>query len=169
MNRVPPIDAVEHIGQLRGRDSNNAVGRRRPDETALLQPFGVERHAEAVVPKNFDQIASGAAKDVEVAGVRIAMQSFLDLQSQTIHAAPHIGAADSEPHAYTRGDRDHRRSNTSRTRRSAGSSNLRPTRMRYLPETSISMVSGIADAGSATSRSAVTTTGISCGADALDA
>jgi hypothetical protein len=40
----------------------------------------------------------------------------LDLQNQTIHAAPHIGATDSQPNSYTRGDRDHRRSNTLSTR-----------------------------------------------------
>ena len=67
MDRVPPIDPIEHVGQLRGRDSNYAVGRRWPDEAALLQPFGVERHAETIMPKNLDQVTSGASKDVEIA------------------------------------------------------------------------------------------------------
>ena len=56
MTRIPPIDSIEHVGQLRGRDSNYAVGRRWPDEAAFLQPFGVERHAETVMPDNLDQI-----------------------------------------------------------------------------------------------------------------
>ena len=54
-NRVPPINSVEHVGKLRGRDRQHTVARRRPDEAALLQPFGVERHAAAVMPKNLDQ------------------------------------------------------------------------------------------------------------------
>src|SRR5450759_319951 len=85
MTRIPPIDSVEHIGQLRGRDSDYAVRRRWPDEAAFLQPFGVERHAETVMPKNLDQVASGASKDVKITRVRIAPQCFLDLQSQAIH------------------------------------------------------------------------------------
>ena len=76
MNRVPPIDAIEHVGELRGRDSNNAVGRRWPDETTLLQPFGIERHADAVMPKNLDQIAPDASEHVEIARVRIATEEL---------------------------------------------------------------------------------------------
>jgi hypothetical protein len=79
MTRIPPIDSVEHIGQLRGRDSNYAVRRRWPDEAAFLQPFGVERHAETVMPKNLNQVTSGASKDVKITCVGIASQRFLDL------------------------------------------------------------------------------------------
>src|ERR1039457_4431557 len=48
MTRVAPVDPVEHIGQLRRRDTEHAIDRRRPDEAALLQPFGVEQHAETL-------------------------------------------------------------------------------------------------------------------------
>jgi hypothetical protein len=71
MTRIPPIDSVEHIGQLRGRDSNYAVRRRWPDEAAFLQPFGVERHAETVMPKNLNQVTSGASKDVKITCVGV--------------------------------------------------------------------------------------------------
>jgi hypothetical protein len=71
MTRIPPIDSVEHIGQLRGRDSNYAVRRRWPDEAAFLQPFGVERHAETVMPKNLNQVTSGASKDIKITCVGI--------------------------------------------------------------------------------------------------
>src|SRR6516162_11190712 len=60
MNRVPPIDSVEHVGELGSRDSNNAGGRRWPDEEPLLKPLGIERHADAVMPKHLDQVASHA-------------------------------------------------------------------------------------------------------------
>src|SRR6202165_5328358 len=92
MTRIAPIDPVEHVGQLRGRDSNYAVRRRWPDEAALLQPFGVEQHAETVMPDDLDQIAARASEDKEIARVGIAPQRFLDLQTQTVHAAPHVGS-----------------------------------------------------------------------------
>ena len=56
---------VKHIGQLRRGDRDRAVGRRRPDETAALQPLGVQRHADPVVPENLDQMTAFAAKDVQ--------------------------------------------------------------------------------------------------------
>src|SRR5271169_4076982 len=162
MNRVPPIDSVEHVGELRSRDSNHTIGWRRPDEAALLQPFGVERHTEAVMPKNLDQVTSGASEDVKITCVRIPPQRFLDLQSQAIHAAPHVRSSDRQPDPHARGDRDHRRSSTSSTRRSACASTPLLTRTRYLPATSISIFSTTVDGAAATaSRSAVTITGIS--------
>ena len=51
---VPPIDPVEHVGQLRRTDRDDPVGRRRPDEPAALQPLGVERHADAVMPNDLN-------------------------------------------------------------------------------------------------------------------
>ena len=69
--RVAPIDPVEHVRQLRRRDPDDAVGRRRPEEAALLQPLGVERHAQPVVPKDLDEVASGAPEDVQIARVRV--------------------------------------------------------------------------------------------------
>src|SRR6267154_866250 len=99
--RVPPVDPVEHVGKLRRRDSNHPVGRRRPDEAALLQPFGVERHAETVMPKNLNQVTSGASKDVEITRMRIPPQRFLDLQSKAVHAAPHVRSSDRKPDPHT--------------------------------------------------------------------
>ena len=52
-NWIPPVDAVEHIGQLRRTDRDDPVGWRRPQKPAALQPLGIKRHANAVVPKNF--------------------------------------------------------------------------------------------------------------------
>ena len=90
MTRIAPIDSVEHVGQLRSRDSNHTVGRRWPKEAAFLQPFGVERHTETVMPDDLDQIATRASEDKKIARMRITAQRFLDLQSQAIHAAPHV-------------------------------------------------------------------------------
>src|SRR5438270_11030718 len=97
MTRIPPIDSVEHVGQVRGRDSNYAVRRRWPDEAASLQPFGVERHAETIMPDNLDQISTGAPENEEIACMGIAPQCLLDLQSQAIHASPHVRSSDRKP------------------------------------------------------------------------
>src|SRR5882762_9253917 len=52
-----------------------------------------------------------AAKNIKIAGMRIALQPLLDLQRQAVHAAPHVGVADCQPHPYPRGNRDHRPDN----------------------------------------------------------
>jgi hypothetical protein len=63
--------------------------------------------------------------------MRISLQGFLDLQSQTIHAAPHVRSPDGKPDPNTRRDRDHRRrSRMSSTRPKASVSKSRSTRMR---------------------------------------
>jgi hypothetical protein len=49
-------------------------GRRWPDKSAALQPLGVERHADPVVPENLDQMAALAAEHVEIAAMRIALR-----------------------------------------------------------------------------------------------
>src|SRR5258705_14011522 len=72
MTRVPPIDPVEHVGKLCRRNGNHPVRRRRPDELAVLQPLGVERHAEAVMPENLDEIAAPSSENIQIAGMRIA-------------------------------------------------------------------------------------------------
>src|SRR5487761_2147473 len=163
VTRVTPIDPVKHIGQLRRRDAEHAIDRRRPDEAALLEPFGVERHTETVMPDDLDQIATRTSEDKKITRMRIAPQRFLDLQSQAIHAAPHVRSSDRKPDAHIRGNRDHRRrSSTSSTRRSAAASTPLLTRTRYFPARSISIASTIVEGRmQAASCSAVTTTGIS--------
>jgi hypothetical protein len=54
-------------GLRRGR-----LGWRRPDKPAALQPFGTERHANAVMPENLDQMTEFATKNGNVASIRIA-------------------------------------------------------------------------------------------------
>ena len=100
MDRVPPIDPVEHVGELRSGNRDRAAGHGWPDEAAPLQTLGVQRHAKAIMPKDLDQVALGAAEDEKIAGMGIALQGFLDLQSQAVHAAPHVGSPDREPHMY---------------------------------------------------------------------
>src|SRR5580704_6426364 len=113
------------------------------------------------MPDDLDQIAARASEDKKISCMRITAKRFLHLQSQAIHAAPHIGSPDRKPDAYARGNRDHRPSNTSSTHRRAFPSKLRPTRTRYLATTSISILSSTADGGAVTaSCPAVIVTGI---------
>ena len=42
------------------------------------------------MPENFDQVARSPTKDAKIAGMRIAVQRFLDLKGQAVHAAAHI-------------------------------------------------------------------------------
>jgi hypothetical protein len=48
------------------------------------------------------QIAPHASEHVEITGMGIAPERFLDLQSQSVHAAPHVSSSDREPHPYAR-------------------------------------------------------------------
>jgi hypothetical protein len=59
--------------------------------------------------QNLDQVTALASEYVEIAGMGIALQRFLDLQCQAVHAAPHVGMAGGKPHPHPGGDRDHRR------------------------------------------------------------
>src|SRR5664280_76782 len=163
ITRIAPVDPVEHIGQLRRRNPEHAIDRRRPDEAALLQPFSVERHTETIMPDDLDQIATRTSEDKEITRMRIAPQRFLDLQSQAIHTPPHVRSSDRKPDAHIRGNRDHRRrSSTSSTRRSVSASTPLLTRTRYLSARSISIVAVTVDACVLTaSCSGVTITGIS--------
>src|SRR5690349_25057341 len=63
-NRVSPVDPVKHIGQLGCADRDDAVGRCRPHKATAFQPLGIKRHANAVVPKNLDQVTASPAKNV---------------------------------------------------------------------------------------------------------
>src|SRR4029077_15301427 len=53
-------------------------------------------------------MTSSPSEDVQITGMRIALQYFLDLQCQAVHPTPHVGVADCQPNAHPRWDRDHR-------------------------------------------------------------
>ena len=92
---------VEHMGELSRRDRDRAVRRRRPDKLTLLQPLRVERHAGPSCHKILIR-SLVHHEDIEVAGMRIAMQRFLNLKRQRVHALTHVGPADRQPHLNAR-------------------------------------------------------------------
>src|SRR5215470_6776434 len=138
-NRVAPVDPVEHIGQLGCADRDNPVGRCRPHKAAALQPLGIKRHANAVMPKNFDQVTAFPAKNVKIAGMRITLQLLLNLERQPIHPLAHIGAADRQPHPHPTRNWDHRRANASTTAAAKAGDTEAGIRTRALPANSISI------------------------------
>ena len=107
---ISPINSFEHISHLRRRDRQNAIGRRWPDELSSVQSFGVKREPDAIMPKDFRQIAAATAEDVEIAGMGIAFQSLLNLKRKTLHPAPHVRMARRDPNSRAAGNGDHDRS-----------------------------------------------------------
>src|SRR6266436_1616745 len=75
---MSPVDSFEQVPQLSRRDHDDPVRGRWPNEAASLQSLGVQRRAQAVMPKNLDQPATLAPKKEKIAGVGIALQSLLD-------------------------------------------------------------------------------------------
>ena len=73
------------------------------------RPLGVKRHADAVMPQDLDQVTALTTENLEVSGMRIVTQHLLDLDRQAVHAPPHVGVPDSQPHPHPRGDWDHHR------------------------------------------------------------
>src|ERR1700694_3227790 len=80
-----------------------------------------------------------AAENIKIAGMRIALQPLLDLQRQAIHAAPHVGVADCQPHPNSRGNRDHRPDNALTTAAANPVGIEAGMRKRALPANSISI------------------------------
>src|SRR3984885_4064771 len=126
------------------RDRHRALRRRGPDELAAVQPLGVQRQADAIMPKNLGQIAPTPAEDIEIAGMGIALKAPLDRQSQALHAGAHVRVPRRDPYPDAARDRDHRRLRSSSTRCSASASTSRSTRTRKPPLSSISIIPPLA-------------------------
>ena len=50
-------------------ERDHALSRRGPDETTLLEPFGIKRHADAVVPDDLDQRSRPPSEHEQVAAM----------------------------------------------------------------------------------------------------
>jgi len=83
--------------------------------------------------------SSSPSEDVQIAGMRIALQYFLDLQRQAVHPTPHVGVADCQPNAHPRSDRDHRPDSALTTAAANPTGIKAGMRMRAFPANSISI------------------------------
>ncbi len=61
------------------------------------------------MPDDLEQVAPSTTKDEQITGVRVAVQGFLNLQCQSVHASPHVGPADRQPDPRAQWYRDHGR------------------------------------------------------------
>src|SRR5258705_8426997 len=95
------------------------------------------------MPQDLDQIAATAAEDIEIAGMRIALQALLNRKSQALHPTAHVRVASGDPDPDAARDRDHRRLRSSSTCCSASTSTSRSTRTRQ-PPSSISIIPDLA-------------------------
>src|SRR5229473_6235227 len=96
---------------------------RRNGDTWSVRPYsGCQGYVIVAERKPYvecRELATTTPEHEQIACMGIAPQRFLDLESQAIHAAPHIGSSDRQPDPHAGRNGDHRRSNTSSTRRSA--------------------------------------------------
>jgi hypothetical protein len=109
------------------RHGHCAIDGLRPNETATIQTFGIQRQAEAIMPQGLNQRTPAPAENVNVASERIPSQALRHLQGQTPHAATHVGIARCDPNPHAGRDRDHPRNAVS-TRRNAARFTSLPTR-----------------------------------------
>src|SRR5271163_858646 len=84
-------------------------------------------------------MTSSAAEDVQIAGMPVALQYFLDLQRQAVHPTPHVGVADCQPNPHPRRNRDHRPDSALTTAAANPAGIDAGIRMRAFPANSISI------------------------------
>src|SRR6267154_1310 len=101
-------------------------------------------------------MTSSAPKDVQIAGMRIALQYFLDLQRQAVHTTPHVGVADRQPNPHPRRDRDHRPDSALTTAAANPAGIEAGMRMRAFPANSIA-IAGAAGHPASSPAGAITT------------
>lgn len=79
MLRVTPVDRLQQIAHLRRGQRYHAIYSLRPHELPAIQPFGVERQAEPVMPDRLDQRAASAAEHKYITSKRIPAKPLLYL------------------------------------------------------------------------------------------
>jgi hypothetical protein len=76
--RASPIDPFEKIAHLSRAQRNHAVVGLGPDDTTVLEALGVARTAQTVVPDRFDQRPVASAKNEDVDGERMTLETLLN-------------------------------------------------------------------------------------------
>src|SRR5690606_4777394 len=77
---IAPVDPFQQIAELCTGDGHSGPALAdRPDELARLQPLQIERHADAVMPEDLDQIAFAATEAEDLAAMGITAQALLHL------------------------------------------------------------------------------------------
>lgn len=88
---ITPIYLLKKVSELRCRYLQRlASSTRRPDELPSLKMLCVKGHAHAIMPKQLHEIASTSKEAKDLASMWVTVYALLHLQSQRIHAAPHV-------------------------------------------------------------------------------
>jgi len=76
---------IEQHRQLGRGQRHHAVPGRAPDEASALQPLGIQRQPEPVMPERLEQRSAAATKDEDVAHERVAADA-----GRWEHGAPSV-------------------------------------------------------------------------------
>jgi len=94
---VSPVDPFKEHRQLCRREGNGAALGLRPHEPSPLQTLREEAKTVAIEPEALHDIASSSAEDKHMTGEGLQLEHGLDLGTQPMEAATHIGEARSDP------------------------------------------------------------------------
>ena len=118
--RVPPVDAFQKIGHLRGRyrDSRPFLAH-RPDELPCLEALHIQRHTDAIMPQKFHDIAFTATEAEDFTAVWVTAKTLLYCQCQGVYAPTHVSNTAGNPNLRTCWECNHDGSNTCTRRANA--------------------------------------------------
>src|SRR5579864_7426450 len=114
--RMPPVDPLEQHRKLRLRQGDHAARRLWPHESSAFQALGKQAEPVSVEPKQFNQVATTAAKNEHLAGKWVLLERRLHLGAQPHKAAPQVGHAGHDPDTCAGGNHARSASSTIRTR-----------------------------------------------------
>jgi hypothetical protein len=80
--RVTPVDPLQQIAHLTGGQRHHPAHRLRPDEASAIQPLGVERQPDPIMPDRLDQRSAATPEVKDVAGERVTAQALLHQQAK---------------------------------------------------------------------------------------
>jgi hypothetical protein len=132
-----PVAALETEATRQSYAKSSAVAPSSTSAFRRIKPFGSpdSEWRDALCRP----VPSAASKDVKIARVWVAAQCLLHLQCQPIHAFPHVGPADRQPHPNPARNRDHRRASASTTADAKAGDTEAGIRTWALPAKSISI------------------------------
>jgi hypothetical protein len=87
------IQTLQKPAQLPGIDLNYLLPALRPNKHMLFQTLLPQAKSIAVPVQNLDHIAAAVAKNKQVAGKRVLLQTVLDQNRQPIDGFSHVRAA----------------------------------------------------------------------------
>ena len=111
------------------------IRRRRTGEVSASTRRG--HRPRKLTPEQEAAVAAHIAAHPDI--TLAALQTLLHLDRQAVHAAPHVGVPDRQPHPHTGRNRDHRRDSALTTAAASSAGTDAGIRTRVLPANSISI------------------------------